>query len=158
MKSRKINIFVAQFVFHFGAESNWDSETLSLCDFTAISAYKSSLRSMRWFPYNSVASIFSRDLTFVDITLASVNTFWIWTTENEATRQGVRFCYVLSFRILLHFKNVHGNAEGRAKNVWSISYFLCLFTIGAPHIFREYFWNGTIFGSIKHSRIERPDS
>ena len=35
--------------------------------------------------------------------LASVNGFWILTAENEATPRSVRFCYVLSIRILFHF-------------------------------------------------------
>ena len=51
----------------------------------------------------------------MDITLASVNIFWVWTAENEATRQGVRFCYVLSFRILLHFKMFTEMLRGERK-------------------------------------------
>ena len=35
--------------------------------------------------------------------LASVNGFWILTAENDATRQSVRFCGVLSIRILFNF-------------------------------------------------------
>ena len=37
--------------------------------------------------------------------LASVNGFWILTAENEATRHSVRFCGVLSIRILFRFIN-----------------------------------------------------
>ena len=46
-----------------------------------------------------------------DISLASLDGFECPTVKNEATSQGVRFCYVLSIRILFHFKNIRERCE-----------------------------------------------
>ena len=97
--------------------------------------------------------------------LASVNGFWILTAENEATRQSVRFCGVLSIRILFRFINsteIQGSVLLHCKSIHyvgglqfrcvlrmvrveynSLQYHrtrltdFCVFTIHAPHIFAK---------------------
>ncbi len=94
--------------------------------------------------------------------LASVNGFWILTAENEATRHSVRFCGVLSIRILFRFINsteIQGSVLLHCKSIHYVGglqfrcvlrvvrveyigypgYFVlfCVFTIHAPHIFAK---------------------